>query len=274
MKLTLGEKICNHIVLICFSLFAAIPLIGVLLSSITPSEENMGGFTIPSKIAWSNYGQAWTRGHFDRYILSSILVTVAVIILTTVFSIFAGFAFARLSFWGSNVLFTIIIIGLSLPSAAFIIPLYFNMREVGLTDTYWSLILPQTAQSLAFATYWMRNQFRKFPQEIIEAARIDGAGNMRILWKVMVPPSKAPIMTMIVLIMMWTWNEFLLPLVMIVTDAKRTAPFGLAAFQGQHLTDYSLLSAAGVMIAAPIAILYFFMQKRFINGMVGGISLK
>lgn len=274
MKLRTSEKIINNVILAVFALFALIPLIGVLLSSVTPSSENKGGFAVPSRIVWANYAQAWTRGHIGRYMLTSFVVTVAVMVLTGFMSILAGYAFARLRFHGANLLFGILVIGLALPSAAFIIPLYYNMRDLGLTDTIWSLILPQTAQSLAFSTYWMRNQFRTFPNEVIEAARLDGAGDFRLLWQIMVPPSLAPIMTMMVLIMMWTWNEFLIPLVMIVKDSLKTAPLGLATFQGQHLTDYSLLSAAGVLVALPIAVFYFLMQRHFINGMVGGISTK
>lgn len=272
MRTSLREKIVNHLILGMFAVFAVVPLLGVLLSSVTPSAENTGGFALPSRLAFENYGEAWTRGNFGVYMVSSVIVTVSVVVLTVTLSVFAGFAFARMNFVGSNVLFYVLLLGLTLPAEAFIIPLYFNLRSMGLTDTYAALILPQTAQSLAFATFWMRNQFRSFPGEILEAARLDGARDVRVLWQIVVPPTMAPIMTMAVLITMWTWNEFLIPLVMIVSDQLRTAPLGLAFFQGQHMTDYSLLAAAGVMVALPIAVLYFALQKRFISGMVGGIS--
>lgn len=272
MTISRTERIVNQLILAVFAAFAMIPLLGVLLSSITPPHENSGGFSIPSRIDVSNYGAAWSRGNFSSYLLSSVIVTVAVVLLSVVLATFAGYAFARMRFRGSSVLFYLLLIGLTLPTEAFIIPLYFNLRTVGLTDTYLALILPQTAQSLAFAVFWMRNQFRGFPGEIIEAARLDGSGDLKLLWRIMVPPSLAPMMTMSVIITMWTWNEFLLPLVMVVSDSRRTAPLGLALFKGQHLTDYSLLAAAGVMVALPIAVLFFALQKRFINGMVGGIS--
>jgi raffinose/stachyose/melibiose transport system permease protein len=204
--------------------------------------------------------------------LSSILVTVAVVVLSTILSVLAGFAFARLKFFGSKVIFFVLLAGLLLPAEAFIIPLYFNLRSAHVTDSYWALILPQTAQSLAFGIFWMRNQFLSFPGEVIEAARIDGATDLRTLWQVVVPPSAASIMTMCLLVTMWTWNEFLMPLVMVTRDELRTAPLGLAFFQGQHLTDYSLLAAAGIIVALPIVVLYFFLQRQFISGMLNGIS--
>ncbi|MFT8639198.1 carbohydrate ABC transporter permease [Bifidobacterium sp.] len=274
MKLSRREVVANNVVLIAFSLFAVIPLVGVLLSSLTPSVENSGGFSIPKSLVFSNYGDAWTQGSFGSYLMSSVTVTVAVVALTAVLGIFAGFGFSRFRFRGSGILFGLIVIGMALPSEAFIIPLYFNLRDVGLTDSYWALILPQTAQSLGFAVFWMRNQFRAFPLEIIEAARLDGASDTRVLWQIMVPPMISQIGTMLLLVMMWTWNEFLIPLVMIVSTSRKTAPLGLASFQGQHLTNYSLLSAAGVMVAIPVVLIYFIMQKKFISGVAGGISLR
>ncbi|GGL12615.1 raffinose/stachyose/melibiose transport system permease protein [Curtobacterium luteum] len=272
MRLSIREKTVDYVILSLFALFAIIPLVGVLLSSVTPSAENSGGFTVPTTIDLGNFGAAWNQGHFASYMFSSVLVTVSVVVLTAVLAVFAGFAFARLDFFGSNVIFFVMLAGLMLPAEAFIIPLYFNLRSVGLTDTYTSLILPQTAQSLAFGIFWMRNQFRSFPGEVIEAARLDGARDVRLLWQVIVPSSVAPIMTMALLITMWTWNEFLLPLVLITSEDHRTAPLGLAFFKGAHLTDFSLLSAAGVIVALPIVLLYFFLQKRFISGMLGGIA--
>lgn len=272
MRLSVREKTVDYVILSIFALFAIIPLVGVLLSSVTPSAENSGGFTVPTTIDLGNFGAAWNQGHFASYMFSSVLVTVSVVVLTAVLAVFAGFAFARLDFFGSNVIFFVMLAGLMLPAEAFIIPLYFNLRSVGLTDTYTSLILPQTAQSLAFGIFWMRNQFRSFPGEVIEAARLDGARDVRLLWQVIVPSSVAPIMTMALLITMWTWNEFLLPLVLITSEDHRTAPLGLAFFKGAHLTDFSLLSAAGVIVALPIVLLYFFLQKRFISGMLGGIA--
>jgi raffinose/stachyose/melibiose transport system permease protein len=272
MRITAREKIVDHVVLSIFAIFAVTPLVGVLLSSLTPSVENSGAFAVPSRIALGNYVEAWVDGRFGTYMFSSIVVTVSVVALTTLLAILASFAFARLTFRGSQVLFFVMLAGLMFPAEAFVIPLYFNLRSVSLLDTYASLILPQTAQSLAFAIFWLRNQFRSFPNEIVEAARLDGARDLQLLWRVIVPPSLPAIATMCLLVAMWTWNEFLIPLVMIVSENRRTAPLGLAFFKGAHLTDYSLLSAAGVIVASPIVILYFILQRRFITGMLGGIA--
>lgn len=255
-----------------FSLVAVVPLLGVLLSALTPASDPQGGFRIPSRVELGNFAEAWSRGHFSSYMVSSVLVTVCVVVLTVILSTLAGYAFARMEFPGRNILFLLLLSGLLLPAEAFVIPLYYNLRTAGLTDTYWALILPQTAQSLAFGIFWMRNQFRTFPGEIMEAGRLDGADDWRLLWRVVVPPSVPAMTTMCLLVSMWTWNEFLIPLIMVSGENLRTAPLGLAFFQGQHVTDYSLLAAAGTIVALPIVLLYLALQRRFISGMLNGIA--
>lgn len=269
MKISRREATLNYVVLTFFTLIAVVPLLGVVLTSVTPSGEATGGFRLPSTIALGNFAEAWEIGRFSSYLLSSVIVTVSVVVLTVVLATLAGFAFARMSFPLSGPLFYCLLAGLMLPAEAFIIPLYYNLRGAGLTDTYAALILPQTAQSLAFGVFWMRNQFRQFPGSIIEAARLDGASDLRLLWQVIVPSSRPAIVTMCLLISMWTWNEFLIPLVMVTKESLRTAPLGLAFFQGQHATDFALLSAAGIIVALPIVLLYVFLQRHFISGMIG-----
>ncbi len=274
MKRSAGGVVVSYLVLILFALIAVVPLIGVLISAVTPAGDPQGGFRLPSQFAWQNFADAWDRGHFSSYLLSSVIVTVSVVALTVLLATLAGFAFARLHFPGQTVLFYLLLLGLLLPAEAFIIPLYYNLRAAGLTDTYWALILPQTAQSLAFGIFWMRTQFRTFPSEIIEAGRMDGATDWRLLWRIIVPPSLPAMATMCLLVGMWTWNEFLIPLIMVSGENLRTAPLGLAFFQGQHVTEYSLLAAAGTIVALPIVVLYLCLQRRFISGMLNGISTR
>src|SRR6187200_3569538 len=183
---------------------------------------------------------------------SSVFVTVCVVALTVSLATLAGFAFARMEFPGKTALFYLLLSGLLLPAEAFIIPLYYNLRTVGLTDTYWALVLPQTAQSLAFGVFWVRTQFRTFPTEIMEAGRLDGATDWRLLWRIMVPPSTPAIVTMCLLVTMWTWNEFLIPLIMVSSESLRTAPLGLAFFQGQYTQGFTLLAAGACIVATPV----------------------
>ncbi|WP_432489299.1 carbohydrate ABC transporter permease [Kineococcus sp. SYSU DK018] len=270
MRISRFEASVNYILLGVFAIFSLTPLVGVLLSAFTPTSESRSGFQWPSTLTWANFSEAWERGRFSDYMLNSVLVTAGVVALTIVLSVLAGYAFAAMRFPGRTVLFYVMLLGLMLPVESFIIPLYYDLRGIGLTDTYWALLLPQTAQSLAFGVFWMRNYFRSFPDSVLEAGRMDGADDRTLLWRVLVPSSGPAMMTMGLLIGMWTWNEFLLPLIMISGEGLRTAPLGLAFFQGQHATEQSLLAAAATIVALPIVIVYLFMQRRFIAGMLGG----
>ncbi|MDH6622849.1 raffinose/stachyose/melibiose transport system permease protein [Streptomyces sp. LBL] len=264
------ERALNYAVLTVFAALALVPLVGVVASSLTPRSQSSPAFTWPHHLDWSNFSTAWAQGHFATYLRSSLLVAVSVVLITGVLAILAGYSFARFDYPGRSLLFYVTLVGLMVPPEAFVIPLYFNLRDVGLTDSYWSLILPQTAQSLAFGVFWMRNFFRSVPAGVIEAARLDGASDWRVLWQILVPLSRPALLTMAMLVFMWTWNEFLLPLVMITDEGKRTAPLGLAFFQSAHTTQYSLLAAASVIVALPVVVLYVFLQRHFISGMLSG----
>ncbi len=272
MKLSRTEATMNYLVLGLFTALAVLPLIGVLLSSVTPQDEADGGLHIPSTLAWGNFAEAWQQGHFSAYMRTSVSVTIVVVILTVALSALAGYGFARLPFRGSSVLFFVLLAGLMLPAEGFIIPLYYNLRSLGLTNTFWGLVAPQVAQGLAFGTFWMRNEFRSFPISIIEAARLDGASEWQLMWRVALPAVRPALITLCMLLGMWTWNEFLIPLVMVTDEDLRTAPLGMAFFQGRRSTDYALLAAGGIIVAAPVVLAYAFAQKHFVKGMLAGAA--
>lgn len=264
------EIVLNYVILGFFSIVSIVPILGIVLTALTPVNEASATFAIPSRLDFGNFVDAWTKGSFSQYMLSSVIVTVTTVMVASVLSILAGFAFARMQFFAKEILFYVLLIGLLVPLEAYIIPLYYEMRDLGLTDTYASLILPQIAQSVAFGVFWMRNFFSATPISLIEAARLDGANERIVLWRILVPVARPAIITMVMLTFMWTWNDFLLSLVMITSDRFRTAPLALSFFQGSHLTQYALLSAAATIVAAPLIILYAFLQRYFIRGMLSG----
>lgn len=265
------ERTVTYAILAFFAIVSLTPVIGILSTAFGPQSSLSTGFSLPKGgLHWSNFADAWNRGHFSTYIGNSALVTVSVVAITTVLAILAAYAFGVMSFPGSTVLFYLFVIGLTLPQEALIVPLYFDLRYVGLTDTYWALILPQTAQSLAFGVFWLRTYFRSSARAVIEAARLDGANSWTTLWRVLVPMGRPAISTMVVIIFMWTWNEFLMALVMVSDEGHRTVPLGLAFFQGQHSSDTALLAAGSVLIALPVVVVYVALQRRFIEGMLGG----
>jgi raffinose/stachyose/melibiose transport system permease protein len=270
MRLSRPEAVVNYAVLGLFALISLVPIVGVVLTALTPADQATASFAIPSSLDFGNFVQAWNQGRFSQYMLSSVIVTVTTVVVAAVLSILAGFAFARMRFVGRNVLFYLMLIGMFIPLEAYIIPLYFEMRDLSLTDTYAALILPQIAQSVAFGIFWMRGFFAAVPSSLIEAARLDGAGDLRTLWQVLVPVVRPAVITMVMLTFMWTWNDFLLSLVMITSESFRTAPLALSFFQSQFVTQYALLSAAATIVALPLIVLYAILQRYFIRGMLAG----
>jgi len=258
-----AERTVSYALLCLFAAFALYPLLMILtVAWQSESTDVAGGF--------GNFADAWRIGHFGDYLKNSVIVSATVVAAATVLSVLAGYAFGTMRFIGANALFYLLLLGLMVPTEAIVIPLYFDFRSLHLTHTYASIVLPQVAQSLAFGTFWMRTYFRSSSREVVEAARLDGAGHWRTLWHVLLPMGRPALLTMMLLVFMWTWNEFLIPLVMVTSESLRTAPLGLAFFQGQYTQGFTLLAAGAVIVALPVVALYLFLQRHFIAGMLEG----
>lgn len=258
------ERLGTYTVLGGFTVFSLYPMIAILVTALRSDVVTEGGIHL------ENFGTAWREARFGSYLLTSTIVSVSVVALTVVLSLLAAYAFGTMRFPGSGVLFYLMLLGLTVPGEAVVVPLYFDLRDLGLTDTYASLIFPQVAQSVAFGAFWMRAYFGSVPRGVIEAARLDGAGHWQTLWRVLVPMGRPALVTLVVLVFMWTWNEFLLARVMITSEALRTAPLGLQFFSGRATTSVPLLAAAAVLVALPVVLLYLFLQRHFIRGIVAG----
>jgi raffinose/stachyose/melibiose transport system permease protein len=267
------ERSLNYAILCFFSVVALFPLIGVLLMALTPSSEAAGGFAIPKYFAIDNFLTAWTQGHFGSYLQNSVMVTVTVIVASALFSTLGGYAFGTMRFRGSSLLFYLLLAGMMLPEEALLVPLYFDLRSAGATDTYWALIIPQIATAMPFGVFWMRSYFRSIDSGLLEAARMDGATSWRTLWSILVPMGRPALTTMCLFVGMWTWNAFLLPLIMVSKPGLNTLPLGLIFFQGRYSVQYNLLAAASVIVALPVVVTYVFSQRHFVAGMMAG-SLK
>ena len=250
-----------------------LPLALIVVAAITPAGELVTGFSLPSRITGANFGHAWRSGQFGEHLKVSALVTSGVVVVSAIGSIMAGFALGALRMPARGLLGIFFIGGIVVPYEALIIPLYYRLRSLGLTDTYWALILPQSALSLAFGVYWMRGFFRSLPNSFLETAWIEGASPWRLLWEILVPLAKPAIATMVILSFMWNWNEFLLPVVMISNSDHATAPLALANFQGRFDVNVSELAAAAIIVALPIVVLYVFLQRRFLAAFVRGTRI-
>ena len=266
------EQLLSYVVLGGFAVIALYPILSIVLLALHERSDLVTGLSIPDSLSFGTFADAWTEGNLGRGLLNSLVVAGSVSIVTAVLSTLAGYAFGAMRFRGSSVLFYLLLIGLIFPYEATVIPLYYVFRDAGLTDSYWALILPQIGLSIPFGTFWMRAFFRSTPAALVEASRLDGASSFGALWRVLLPHAWPAITTMIVLVFMWTWNEFLLALVMIQSDDLRTAPLGLALFAGANRgsQDFTLTAAAAVLVALPIVVVYVFLQRSFIREMFAG----
>ena len=264
-----NEQTVTYAVLGIFTLFALAPIVGIVFTALQ-SPDGSAVFGSFDGVHLGNFKTAWEEGHFGTYLKSSVLVAVVVVVGAGFLSILSGYAFGLMRFRGSQILFYVFLFGLTIPIETVIVPLYYDFRDLSLTDTYWGLILPQLGASVAFGTFWMRAFFRGVPRSLVEAARIDGASSWFTLWRVLLPLARPAVLTMTVLLFMWTWNEFLLALVMVSEEGLRTAPLGLSFFQGRNTSNLTLLAAGAVIVATPVVIVYVFLQRHFIRGMLSG----
>jgi raffinose/stachyose/melibiose transport system permease protein len=271
---TRRDRIATSTVLWILVFLTVLPLALIVIAAITPSDQLVTGFTVPSHITGDNFRQAWVNGQFGHHLRVSAIVTSSIVLISAVGSILAGYALGTLRTPLRGLFAACFVLGIVIPYEALIIPLYYHLRSAALTDTYWALILPQSALSLAFGVYWMRGFFRSVPRSFVEAAWVEGASSWQLLWQILVPLARPAIATMIVLSFMWNWNEFLLPVVMISNAASATAPLALANFQGRFDINVAELAAGAIIVALPIMVLYIALQRRFIAGVVSASTVR
>jgi raffinose/stachyose/melibiose transport system permease protein len=261
----------NYLVLFISLGIAILPLLFIFFTAFKSTDEIARTMFLPPE-TWrlDNFIQAWTYGHFSKFFFNSVVVIFPVVVVSTLFSIFSGYAFAKLKFLLDEYLFIFLLIGMIVPQEAFVLPLYNFISKIGLHNTYWAMILPSIGMSVCFGTFWMRSFYTSLPKDLIDAAKVDGCNNFSVILKIALPMAIPAITTLVVLLFIWTWNDFLIPLIMVSTDDYRTLPLGLAFFQGRYTSDISLISAGAVIVALPTVIIYFLFQRQFIRGIVAG----
>lgn len=248
-----------------------VPFSFVIFTSLKSRDElpwNPLGF--PMSFEWGNYAEAWQRGHFDRYFMNSVYIAIPTVILVLVLSTLAAYAFSTMKFRGKDIVFSIILVGLAIPLDILIIPLFYQLLDIGLLNTHWAIILPTSAKIIPFGVLLLRSFMEELPSEILDAGKIDGCSKFQLLRHVVVPLSGPCLTSLLVFTFMWTWNLFFLPVVMIQEDSMRTLPIGLNYFQGRHTQHIPLLMAGATISSVPIVVIYMIFQRQFIKGIVAG----
>ncbi len=221
---------------------------------------------IPDPIHWGNYAEVFERMPFLLYLRNTTVITTLTIIGTVLSSSLVAYAFACLRWPGRDALFLFVVATMMLPLQVIMIPLFVLFKEFGWLNTYKPLIVPAFLGGGAFNIFLMRQFFLTIPTDLFDAARIDGASEWTIFWRIALPLAKPALVTVALLTFMFAWNDFLGPLIYLSDQAKNTLALGLALFTGQHQTDWGVLMAASIMMMGPVILLFFFFQRYFIKG--------
>ena len=253
-----------HLVLLPVALLMAAPLLWMVLTSLSTLEETRRFPPgLPSSPHWSNYATAWNDSPLGHWLLNSAIVSVTCVVSNLVLCSLAGYAFARLRFPGSQVVFLAVLATLMVPFQVVMIPTLLIVKHLHLVDTLPALVLPNLATP--FGIYLLRQFFLSLPVELEEAALIDGAGRLRILRTILFPLMGPPLSTVAVLTFLSVWNDFLWPLVVIATPDNMTVQLGLATFQSAHFTNWPVLMAATVISQIPVLLLFLLGQRYFVQ---------
>ena len=223
---------------------------------------------IPNPVVWQNYVEALTILPFGRYALNTLMITVATTLGVVLTSSLCAYGFARLQFPGRDLIFMIVLTAIMIPYAVLLIPQYIMFRYLGWIDTYLPLWVPVWFGGGAFNIFLLRQFFRTIPAELSDAARIDGASELGIYWRIIMPLAGPALTAVAIFTVLNTWNDFLGPLVYISSQDKFTLALGLAQFRGLYATQWQYLMAASTVVVVPTLVLFFMAQRYFIQGVV------
>lgn len=265
------RRLVAYVMLTLGAVIALVPFVITIFASLKTGPELVQGIlSLPEEAQWENYRQAWVQGRFGRFFGNSVIVAVGVVVPSIFFSTLTGYAFARFRFRGSGIAFGYLLLGLVIPLQAMVVPLYYVLRELNMLDSLIGLILPQIAMSMSFGTLLMRQSFVSVPRDIMEASIVDGANSWQSLWQVMFPLSRPMIGTVGLMFFIWTWNEFMLPLVVNINPRYHTLPVGLMYFQDRWTANIPLIAAAATIIFLPLMLIFILFQRQLIDGITQG----
>jgi len=270
-----AKQTVNRILPLVFSiisLFFLAPVFILIMTSLRsdPDFLTRGVFSLPQSFRWENFTDAWRIGAFATTYTNSALITVVKVPLGLLISALAAYPLAKMKFRFDNSLFIFFVAGLAIPIQVALLPLFIIERNIGLLGSLWALLLPYIAFGLPFQIFVLRGFMKLIPSEIIEAARADGAGEVFIFFRLMLPLTAPALATLAIIDAVATWNEFLMALVLLPDAATRTLPLGLLNFFNQFSGSYTKLSAGLVIAIVPLLIVYIFLQRYLVSGLAGG----
>lgn len=270
-KKTIGQ-IITYGFLIGLTLLWLVPIFSALLTSVRTQDDisSQGFFHLPQPLTLENFTRAWTDARVEKYLINSFIITIPSLFLMLFFSSLAAYALARYRFRGNLLLYFIFVAGTMLPFQILMLPIFRLTNSLGLFDTYGALILIHTAFQLGFCTFVLRNFMRSVPYEIVDAARVDGCGEFRIYWQIVLPLTLPALAALATLEFTWVFNDYLWAIILLRSDTLRPVTAGLATLRGQYNTDWPVITAGALLATIPTLIVFIFLQRYFIQGLTLG----
>lgn len=258
-----------------FLLFVAglvlVPLLATALGGFkTLGDLRTNPFGLPETWVLENYLGILQGRMLWRMLGNSLLIALVTVFLTVAAGAMAAFLFAHLTFFGHRFLLSYFMLGLLFPAATAVLPLFIKIRDLGLLDTYWGVILPQTAFNLSFSILLFRRFFKELPDSLLDAAMIDGCGYVRFFWHITLPLSRPILSTVAVFVFVQSWNNYLLPLVVLNSDAMYPWPLGVMVFVGEYATEWSLVLAFITLTILPAILMFLLAQRHIVAGLTAG----
>ncbi len=266
-------KIVLYTVLIVGAAITLAPLVWMVSASFMPRGEasTFPPAFLPRSFTLDHYIDLFTRANLARYLFNSAFLSVAVTLISLIINSMAGYAFAKYRFAGRESLFKLLVSSMVIPAQVTMLPLFLMLNKMGFINTYMGVIIPGMAS--IFGIFLIRQFALSIPDSLLEAARIDGAGDFKIYWTIVLPLCKPILITLAIFTFMGTWNDFLWPLIVMTDDTMYTLPVALANLSLEHVQDTELMMAGSVMTIAPVLILFAAVQRYYISGiMAGGIK--
>jgi len=266
-KLQVAGQFGIHAVLLLIAVLFVLPFLYMFLASFKPGLEiiKMPPTFFPKKFTLNNYIMIFQKLKFWRYFMNSVIVSGSITFIAIVTSSLAGFVFTKFKFPGKELVFVLFLAGLMIPFSIIVVPMYLFTSSVGMLNTYWGLILPLCISP--FGIFLMRQFMEGIPNDMVEAARIDGASNLWIYYRVIVPLSTAGIGAVAVFTFLWSWNQLWWPLMVVSKEAMRTLPLGVAALTFQIAKRYDTIVTGASLAVFPVMLVFIFAQRTLIKGM-------
>jgi len=260
-----------YLVVFTVATISLYPILLMILSSFKKSVDiYKNPLGLPTSFSLDTYRTLLAKIPFTTYFLNSLIVSIVSVILIVVVCSLAAFYIARFKFSWNHALFFIFLLGMMIPIKLGIVPLFILMRDLGLINSLWSLILMNMATGIPLSMLILTGFFKTMPYELEEAARIDGAGNLRVLWHVMLPLMRPALGTVVIINFIASWNDFFFPLIFITEKMKRTIPVGMMSLFGEHSADWGSLFAGLTLASLPMILLFFIASKQFMEGLTAG----